>query len=143
MSDKLSFDEKMKLVEQGKIDQKTGKFTSMDAMREAKGFKPGENPAQFNTRRSALAGAKTALKASKYGKIATGVIGAGLAVKAFLKSKMDKEDKPESKMGGGMMNKYSTGKAVKGYGKARTSGMGLQDENITLGKGSDYIKDLL
>ena len=84
-----------------------------------------------------------AAKASKYGKIATGVVGAGLAIKAFLKSKMDKEDKPESKMGGGMMNKYSTGKAVKGYGKARTSGMGLQDENITLGKGSDYIKDLL
>ena len=84
-----------------------------------------------------------AAKASKYGKIATGVVGAGLAVKAFLKSKMDKEDKPESKMGGGMMNKYSTGKAVKGYGKARTSGMGLQDENVTLGKGSDYIKDLL
>ena len=135
MSDKLSFDEKMKLVEQGKIDQKTGKFTSMDAMREAKGFKPGETPAQFNTRRSVLEGAKKTLKATKYGKIAAGIAGAGLALKQFLKSKTDKaEDVDKKSMGGDMK---------KGYGKARTSGMGLQDENITLGKGSDYIKDLL
>ena len=135
MSDKLSFDEKMKLVEQGKIDKKTGKFTSMDAMREAKGFKPGETPAQFNTRRSVLEGAKKAAKASKYGKIALGVAGAGLALKQYLKSKTDKvEDVDKKSMGGDMK---------KGYGKARTSGMGLQDENITLGKGSDYIKDLL
>ena len=35
------------------------------------------------------------------------------------------------------------GDMKKGYGQARTSGMGLQDENVTLGKGSDYIKDLL
>jgi len=135
MSDKLSFDEKMKLVEQGKIDQKTGKFTSMDAMREAKGFKPGETPAQFNTRRSVLEGAKKTLKATKYGKIAAGVVGAGLALKQYLKSKTNKaEDVDKKSMGGDMK---------KGYGKARTSGMGLQDENITLGKGSDYIKDLL
>ena len=135
MSDKLSFDEKMKLVEQGKIDQKTGKFTSMDAMREAKGFKPGETPAQFNTRRSVLEGAKKTLKATKYGKIAAGVVGAGLALKQYLKSKTNKaEDVDKKSMGGDMK---------KGYGKARTSGMGLQDENVTLGKGSDYIKDLL
>jgi hypothetical protein len=135
MSDKLSFDEKMKLVEQGKIDQKTGKFTSMDAMREAKGFKPGETPAEFNTRRSALEGAKKTLKATKYGKIAAGVVGAGLALKQYLKSKTNKaEDVDKKSMGGDMK---------KGYGRARTSGMGLQDENITLGKGSDYIKDLL
>ena len=135
MSDKLSFDEKMKLVEQGKIDQKTGKFTSMDAMREAKGFKPGETPEQFNTRRSVLEGAKKTLKASKYGKIAAGIAGAGLALKQYLKSKTNKaEDVDKKSMGGDMK---------KGYGKARTSGMGLQDENITLGKGKDYIKDLL
>jgi hypothetical protein len=101
MSDKLSFDEKMKLVEQGKIDQKTGKFTSMDAMREAKGFKPGETPAQFNTRRSVLEGAKKTLKATKYGKIAAGVAGAGLALKQYLKSKTDKvEDVDKKSMGG-------------------------------------------
>ena len=135
MSDKLSFDEKMKLVEQGKIDQKTGKFTSMDAMREAKGFKPGETPAQFNARRSVLEGAKKAAKASKYGKIALGVATAGLAFKQYLNSKINKAEDVDKKSTGGDMKK--------GYGKARTSGMGLQDENITLGKGSDYIKDLL
>jgi len=135
MSDKLSFDEKMKLVEQGKIDKKTGKFTSMDAMREAKEFKPGETAAQFNTRRSALEGAKKTLKATKYGKIAAGIAGAGLALKQYLKSKTNKaEDVDKKSMGGDMK---------KGYGQARTSGMGLQDENVTLGKGSDYIKDLL
>ena len=76
-----------------------------------------------------------AAKASKYGKIAATVAGVGLAAKEFLKSKMDKaEDVDKKSMGGDMK---------KGYGKARTSGMGLQDENITLGKGSGYIKDLL
>jgi len=115
MSDKLSFDEKMKLVEQGKIDKKTGKFTSMDAMREAKGFKPGETPAQFNTRRSVLEGAKKTLKATKYGKIAAGVVGAGLALKQYLKSKTNKAEDVDKKSTGGM----------------------------TIGKGKDYIKDLL
>jgi hypothetical protein len=135
MSDKLSFDEKMKLVEQGKIDQKTGKFTSMDAMREAKGFKPGETPEQFNKRKAATEFAKKSLKASKYGKIAAVIGGAGVAATQYLKSKLNKpEDVDKKSMGGDMK---------KGYGQARTSGMGLQDENITLGKGSDYIKDLL
>jgi polyhydroxyalkanoate synthesis regulator phasin len=116
MSDKLSFDEKMKLVEQGKIDKKTGKFTSMDAMREAKGFKPGETPAQFNTRRSVLEGAKKTLKATKYGKIAAGIAGAGLALKQYLKSKTNKvEDVDKKSMGG----------------------------EIEITKGKDYIKDLL
>lgn len=39
--------------------------------------------------------------------------------------------------------KANVGKSVKGYGQARKSGMGLEDENVSLGKGSDYIKDLL
>ena len=43
----MSFSQKMKMVEQGKIDKKTGKFTSMEAMREAKGFKPGESAKDF------------------------------------------------------------------------------------------------
>ena len=124
-----------------------------------------------------------AAKASKYGKIAAGVAGAGLALKQYLKSKMSNDEVSKKSMGGkiykaneGMSaseyfgvefkdtsseeekesNKKSAkalakevskksmgGDMKKGYGKARTSGMGLQDENITLGKGSDYIKDLL
>ena len=109
----------------------------------------------FVKRRMELAGkgaldyATKAAKASKYGKIAGTVAAAGIAASAYLRSKMkdikekQQSEEPEGKMGGGMMNKYSKGKSVKGYGQARKSGMGLEDENISLGKGADYIKDLL
>lgn len=57
-----------------------------------------------------------AAKASKYGKIAAGVAGAGLALKEYLKSKMNKaEDVDKKSMGG----------------------------EIEITKGKDYIKDLL
>ena len=35
------------------------------------------------------------------------------------------------------------GEMKRGYGAARTSGMGLQDENLTPGKTMDYYKDLM
>ena len=34
-------------------------------------------------------------------------------------------------------------KSTKGYGAARTSGMGLQDEQLVPGKSLDYYKDLM
>ena len=34
-------------------------------------------------------------------------------------------------------------KSTKGYGAARTSGMGLQDEQLAPGKSLDYYKDLM
>ena len=39
--------------------------------------------------------------------------------------------------------KASMGKSVRGYGAARTSGMGLQDESLPPGKSLDYYKDLM
>tara|TARA_B100000131_G_scaffold129860_1_gene126695 strand:- start:410 stop:1120 length:711 start_codon:yes stop_codon:yes gene_type:complete len=39
--------------------------------------------------------------------------------------------------------KASMGKSVRGYGAARTSGMGLQDEQLVPGKSLDYYKDLM
>jgi hypothetical protein len=43
-----------------------------------------------------------------------------------------------------MMPKKSHGGSMKkGYGKARSSGMGLEDESLVPGKGYEYIKDLL
>ena len=78
------FSERMKNVEKGLINKKTGKPTSMDAMRQLKGFKTGELPKEFNKRRMALAGAKEALKRTRIGKIALGVAGVGLAAKALL-----------------------------------------------------------
>ena len=41
------------------------------------------------------------------------------------------------------MMKASTGKSVRGFGAARTSGMGLQDEELVPGKSLDYYKDLM
>jgi hypothetical protein len=46
----------------------------------------------------------------------------------------------------GKMMYASTGmeaKSTKGYGAARTSGMGLQDEQLVPGKSLDYYKDLM
>ena len=98
------FSERMKNVEKGLIDKKTGKPTSMDAMRQLKGFKPGELPKEFNARRKALAGAKSALKATRIGKVMLGVAGAGLAAKAYLNKKLkeSQEKKKNKKMGGGL-----------------------------------------
>ena len=45
---------------------------------------------------------------------------------------------------GAKMNKKSKGGEMKkGYGAARQSGMGLEDENLTPGKTMDYYKDLI
>ena len=127
------------------LDKATKKVKAMEAAKAAE-------KESFVKRRMELAGkgaldyAVKAAKASKYGKIAAGVAGAGIAASAYLRGKMKdikEKQQAEGKMGGGMMNKYSEGKSVKGYGQARKSGMGLEDENISLGKGSDYIKDLL
>ncbi len=41
------------------------------------------------------------------------------------------------------VEKASMGKSVRGYGAARTSGMGLQDESLPPGKSLDYYKDLM
>ena len=42
-----------------------------------------------------------------------------------------------------MMKKSTGGEMKKGYGAARQSGMGLQDENLIPGKNMDYYKDLI
>lgn len=80
-------------------DRKT--YSSMEEMREAKGFKPGETPEQFNKRKTATEFAKKSLKASKYGKIAAGIAGAGLALKQYLKSKTNKAEDVDTKSMGG------------------------------------------
>ena len=44
---------------------------------------------------------------------------------------------------GDTAKKSMGGEMKKGYGAARQSGMGLQDENLTPGKSLDYYKDLM
>ena len=121
-----------------KIKGQRKKFKSMDEMRKAKGFKPGESAAEFNKRRMKLGAAGRALAATRIGKIALGVGAAGVAAEQYLKSKMKKDknkktlkdfreqkkpgipsektktinsalNKLNKKMNGGMMKKYSVG----------------------------------
>ena len=95
------------------------RFTSMEAMRTAKGFRTidgkQETSSQFNKRRMALAAAKKAAKASTFGKIALGIGTAGVAAQQYLKSKMNKKDEPKKKMGGGMMMQKPMGYNIGGY----------------------------
>ena len=68
------------------------RFASMEEMRRAKGFKPGETAAEFNKRRMELARAKDAAKAlGTRGKLALGVAAAGVGAVQYLKSKMKKK----------------------------------------------------
>jgi len=83
-------------------------YSSMEEMRAAKGFKPGETPAQFNKRRMMLEGAKKAAKATRIGKIAAGIGAVGVAASQYLKKKME-EKKENKKMVGGMAKKYNKG----------------------------------
>ena len=116
----MSFDEKMKRVESGQINKKTGKFTSMNAMRDAKGFQKGESAADFNKRRNKIMKAAKIAKSTRVGKMLLPVVGAAIAAKTYLNSKMNKkkDGTPKKKMGGGMMQKpmgYSTGGPSAGY----------------------------
>ena len=81
---------------------------------------------------------KDKYKKAKGGKIEFGM----LSVKAGI----DKNPNPTAadRIAGAKMNKKSKGGEMKkGYGAARQSGMGLQDENLTPGKTMDYYKDLI
>ena len=96
----------------GVFPKVSGPFSSMEEMRKAKGFKPGESASEFNKRRKALSVAKNVASKTRIGKIALGVGAAGVAAQQYLKSKMKKKDEPKKKMGGGMMQKpmgYSKG----------------------------------
>jgi len=88
----MKFSDKAKMVDAGKINKATGKFTSMEALRESVGYKPGESTDKFNKRRMALAAAKKAASASKIGKIALGIGTAGVAASQYIKSKMNKKN---------------------------------------------------
>src|SRR6056300_330864 len=105
----MKFSDKAKMVDAGKINKATGKFTSMEALRESIGYRPGESTDNFNKRRMALAAAKKAAKATTIGKIVLPIAAAGVAAQQYLKSKMNKKKDVKKKMGGGMMKKYSVG----------------------------------
>tara|TARA_A100001201_G_scaffold42996_2_gene43749 strand:+ start:2176 stop:3624 length:1449 start_codon:yes stop_codon:yes gene_type:complete len=69
-----------------------------------------KGPKSFIERRKELGGrALRAAKATKYGKIAAGVAGVGLAAKAYLNKKLEEAKAKRKKMGGGIMKKYNKG----------------------------------
>ena len=72
---------------------------------------------------------------------------AGEAAKEALKNVkltgMAASEKEIKKLKEAMPKKAMGGEMKKGYGAARTSGMGLQDENLIPGKSMDYYKDLM
>ena len=79
-------------------------FKSLQEMRTAKGFRPGETPKQFNQRKELAKLAKEGIKKTRLGKIVLPIALAGAGAVQYLKSKMNK-NKPDKKMGGGMMMK--------------------------------------
>ena len=80
--------------------------TTLEKIRQAKGFKPGETPAEFNKRKELAKFAKEGVKATRIGKIVLPIALAGVAGIQYLKSKIKKnEEKAKKKMGGGMMMK--------------------------------------
>jgi len=85
-------------------------YKSMEEMRKAKGFKPGESAKDFNKRQMLKREALKAAKATRLGKIVLPIAAAGVAAQQYLKSKMKKKkEEPKKKMGGGMMQKYAEG----------------------------------
>ena len=92
-------------------------FKSLQEMRTAKGFRPGETPKQFNQRKDLAKFAKEGVRATRIGKIVLPIALAGVGAIQYLKSKMNK-NKPDKKMGGGMMNMpgYKKGKSVMAKG---------------------------
>ena len=79
------------------------------------------------------------MKAS-LGAIALGAVGAK-AAKKLMKKKASAVSPAMDFLGD--TAKKSMGGEMKGYGAARTSGMGLQDEQLVPGKPLDYYKDIM
>ena len=65
------------------------------------------------------------------------------AKKKKIKEIRENKGGPVEEMKVSKMNMGMEAKSGKGYGAARTSGMGLQDENLIPGKSLDYYKDIM
>jgi hypothetical protein len=127
--------------------------------------KAGKAASEFVERRMKLSGS-TGSKAKMLGAGAVGagaIAGTNEAIKDYSELSQSEEFKKGREKGAEKSKKFKerakevigetvgkiTGKrmggaATKGKGAvARDRGMGLQDENISVGKGADYIKDLI
>jgi len=140
----MKFSDKAKMVDAGKINKATGKFTSMEALRESIGYRPAETSEKFNKRQTAMAAAKKAARASRIGKIALGVGTAGVAASQYLKSKMNKKKDVKKKMGGGMMQRpmgYTTGGPSSGFRSKQDRKKA--EKNIKLARSKEGLRSYL
>jgi len=132
------FERKQKIMKRNK-----GGSTEFGMLSVKAGIDKNPNPtaadriagAKMKTKKAAMGaligfGADKAMKQSQTARDIAGTLGlTGQAMSKFYNRKY------AGKKAGGMMKK--------GYGAARQSGMGLQDENLTPGKTMDYYKDLI
>ena len=120
-------------------------FKSLQEMRTAKGFRPGETPKQFNKRKELAKFAVEKAKATRLGKIVLPIALAGVGAVQYLKSKMNK-NKPDKKMGGGMMMKpimANKGKMTeKDKQREKTIKKFIQRKGGTKGIIGDYISGM-
>ena len=85
------------------------KTTTLEKIRQAKGFKPGETPAEFNKRKELVKFAKEGVKATRIGKIVLPIALAGVAGIQYLKSKMKKNEEKAKKNAIGTVTKSKYG----------------------------------
>ena len=105
----------------------------------------GGNKADVEAKKQALKSIMKNMPKMKEGKMALKPIPEGAKGEGLRKLKAERPDVTR-KMGfakKGKIMKAAMGKSVRGYGAARTSGSGLQDEQLIPGKSLDYYKDLM
>ena len=105
----------------------------------------GGNKADVEAKKQALKSLMKNMPKMKAGNMALKKIPEGPKGEGLRKLKAERPDVTR-KMGfakKGKMLKASMGKSIRGYGAARTSGMGLEDQELPPGKSLEYYKDLM
>jgi DNA-binding transcriptional regulator YhcF (GntR family) len=136
----------------GVVQAATGKMMKVKKVKGALEKASKLHAAQAKTLGNVLKAAGGGLKEATKRLKAQGYKGGNMALKNPKKADLDKDGKLSSyerKRGKAIednMMKASVGmeaKSTKGYGAARTSGMGLEDQELPPGKSLDYYKDIM
>ena len=130
---KLSYTEakKGKMMDKKNKDKKPGQI-----------FIELKTPSFLKPKEKAMGGEMKKPMKAALGALALGVAGAK-AAKKLMKKKEASAISPAMNYLGDTAKKSMGGEMKQGYGAARTSGMGLQDEDLIPGKSMDYYKDLM
>jgi hypothetical protein len=120
---------------------KSGKDVDVDLM-EKIAKKPLVGKGALKTSKKSKGGEMKKPMKAVIGALALGAVGAK-AAKKLMKKKEASAISPAMNYLGDTAKKSMGGEMKQGYGAARTSGMGLQDEDLIPGKSMDYYKDLM